>query len=507
MGITPSKRLPYFLSEEDKIEEESNMLIPSQDVPTIIDKKFEEKEIDKNKELVETAISKAISHPIYWDERDKYSQKELDLLEKIDAQIFGKSIHVTEVGTVITKIAHHPEEEVLFDDFIKDLTVKVNKEESAVKYNSEENAFYLVEKEKCLYVPKMMAYKIDVNEKSMSKYAFGTYDKVTSALHNLYLKSMTNEEKKNMLAKKEQEIEEVINKINTTHEKLSLAEASIYLGYLEEKKNTNKKDIKDSIKEIAISTMYPVFTGATIGMGGSTPVETIAAGFLGACLGASLNDGRLIFLHGVDGIAIIPGHTTIKYIKESIEKIKAKSQDNRMIKIKESTLKEIENLDRAVPANSYSIEEINNAFTEQEKLELLNITNRVKIYLDKVTNKIALLDSVEDKKKFFAEVKEIMAEYDERYISIASRDKNVINILADDFEELKMDTFEKIADLEFRVHEVKQRDDEIKQVLDETKMLEEKIDGFSQLDNLDLELQKVRDNANKKVKVKKLERK
>ena len=472
-------------------------ILESQSPPEIISARTEDKEETKSEEVR--------SYPLYWDERDKYSQKEKDLLKRIDAQIFGKSIHVTELGTVITKIAHHQEEEVLFDDFIKNLTIKVNREECAVKYNSEENAFYIVEKEDCLYTPRTLAYKIDINEKSMANYAFGTYDKVTSAIHNLYVKSMANEEKKNMLAKREEEREAIITKINTTHETPTLAEATIYLNYLEEMERTNATIIKGSVKNIVASTILPLFTGVAIGMPGTatTTGEMILGGFLGVCLGASLNDGRLMFIKGVDGVPF-PGYTTVKYIKENIEKIKEKAQDNKLIKMKESKLYEIENIDKAVPANSYSVENLDSTLVEKEKIESLNLANSVKKYLDKVTNQIYLLDSVEDKKMFFAEIREIMAEYDERHINIVLQDKNVINLEADSLEKLKRDIFEKIINLEMHIKEVRERDIEINQVLSETKMLEEKIEGFSQFDTLDIEVQKIHDNSARTVKPKQL---
>ena len=72
---------------------------------------------------------------------------------------------------------------------------------------------------------------------------------------------------------------------------------------------------------------------------------------------------------------------------------------------------------------------------------------------------------------------------------------------------LKIDTLTKIADLETRVVEVRQKDLELKSITDESKLLTEKIEGFSQLDSLDLELQRTHNIINNKVKVKKLRNK
>ena len=174
--------------------------------------------------------------------------------------------------------------------------------------------------------------------------------------------------------------------------------------------------------------------------------------------------------------------------------------------MKASKLLEIENVDKMVMAKSYSMEEFDSTLTEEDKLESLNLKNTIMKNLDELVNRINLINP-EDKKELLIEVKEILVEYTERYNRIINQDTSIIDLEADNFMKLKVDMLMKIADLESRLAEVRLKDVEIKQVATESRLLAEKIDGFSQLDNLDLELQKVRENANRKVKVKKLEKK
>ena len=126
--------------------------------------------------------------------------------------------------------------------------------------------------------------------------------------------------------------------------------------------------------------------------------------------------------------------------------------------------------------------------------------------LDELVNRINLLNP-EDKAVFFQEAQIILAEYTERYKKIINQDCNNVDIEADNYMKLKIDTLTKIADLETRVVEVRQKDLELKSITDESKLLTEKIEGFSQLDGLNLELQRTHNIINNKVKVKKLRNK
>ena len=83
----------------------------------------------------------------------------------------------------------------------------------------------------------------------------------------------------------------------------------------------------------------------------------------------------------------------------------------------------------------------------------------------------------------------MLTEYTERYTNIINQDSSTINIDTniDNFDLLKREMLRKIVDLESRVTEVRQKDVQIKQVTDESRLLTDKIEGFTPLDEIDEE--------------------
>ena len=170
-------------------------IIPSQTPPAIIRAREEEKaekEKKENTKKIENKedTEKVISFPLYWDSRDKYSDVERELLERISNanDYIGKKIYVTELGTVCKKTNGYVDEssEKIFEDFIKDTEKKILQDQAKIKYDEVSNKFYLIDREKSGYVHKIVVHEIDVNSDSMKAYFFGEYDKITSSLHNLY---------------------------------------------------------------------------------------------------------------------------------------------------------------------------------------------------------------------------------------------------------------------------------------------------------------------------------
>ena len=190
------------------------------------------------------------------------------------------------------------------------------------------------------------------------------------------------------------------------------------------------------------------------------------------------------------------------YVKSVKKEIQEKRKENKLIKAKIDKLNEIENVDKVVIAKSYSAEEFDKT-VDGETMDSLNLKNSIMKNLDELVNRINLLNP-EDKAVFFQEAQIILAEYTERYKKIINQDCNNVDIEADNYMKLKIDTLTRIADLETRVVEVRQKDLELKSITDESKLLTEKIEGFSQLDGLDLELQRTHNIINNKIKVKKL---
>ena len=267
-----------------------------------------------------------------------YTDEQRKVLKEMDAKVFGRVIYITELGTVI--IANDPlsEKEILFDDFVRDLETKIDKEESAVKYDKENNLFYLVERDSHHgYI--MTAHKLSINEEAMNDYAFGKYNKITLKINELYLRSMSTKEQKEMLAKKDMERRAIIRKMNYEHEMPTPAEARIYLDYLEELKKNNVKKIQDNTKEIL--KVYGIPTTALLSTsalsGGCLWIVDDSLAIVGFLIGGIL--GALPCYFAIDSIdSYVVSNTDYysinSYVKSVKKEIQEKRKENKLIKAK-----------------------------------------------------------------------------------------------------------------------------------------------------------------------------
>lgn len=460
------------------------------------------KDIEKNTQSV------VKEKTLYWDERDRYSDEQNALLSRLGAQKFGKSICITELNTVILKNLY-TEEEILFDDFIKKQSSLIAKGESAIKYDKETNKFYKVEKEKYGYNPLVYCNELDINEEVMKDYAFGKYNVITSKLHDLHLKSMSNEEKQMIEKKKKQEITEIIEKTNIKHELITPAEARIYLDYLEELKNTNTNVIKKNTGKIVAATSIPIVAttavSAIVGAYDSTLFDLLFSSGATLFLSTTLVDFFLVIEEKADPILPLSGFGIWDYIQEPIEAIKNKIKENKVIKGKAKMLNQIENVDKMVIANSYSVEEFDKTL-DNEKLKSLNLKNSIMNSLDGIVNRANLLNA-DARKKVLIEAQKILNDYTERYTNIINQDTNVIDLEADNYMKLKIQILTRIADLELEVVEERQKDVAIKKVTDESRLLSDKIDGLNEFNNIDFDIEKIHKQNAKKVHVKTLKEK
>jgi len=433
-------------------------------------------------------------------------KEENELLDRLNATNLSKNkISITEVGTVFMKDrCGFSKEELIFKDFIKEATLKISKEEVSIKYDEKTNKFYFIKPIE-LYgeLIDIVATEIDVKKEYMNNYVLGKYNNITSNLNELHIKSLSVEEKKNLLQKQEKERNEIINKVNTGHDMLSPAEARIYLDYLEDLKNTNVTTIKGNVKSVLNSSILPSTAGIGIGalsttFADSTIASSIVCGIAAAFAALSANDLILLHYKDVDSYGF-PGEATVGYVKDKLKEIKEKLSDNKIIKAKESKLRETEkNIDKMVIVNNYSIEE-NDPTTKNESL---NVSDSIVKSLDKVVNRINTLN-LEDKNNFLLEAKSILIEYIERYKKIINQDDTIIDLEADDYETLKVETIVKISLLEMKVNDAMEKEIRVREVIDDGSLLVEKINDFV---DFDAELEKVHNITHNKVKTKKLVR-
>ena len=154
-----------------------------------------------------------------------------------------------------------------------------------------------------------------------------------------------------------------------------------------------------------------------------------------------------------------------------------------------------------VVAKSYYIEDFDSTLEANEKLGSPKPKDSIIKNLTEIVTRAKLLNP-DDKSAIIIKANEILDEYTARYIAIVNQDKDSIDLDADSFEKLKDQMIAKIAILEMELNEARQRDIQIKPILDESRQLAEKIDGL-----IDLDVQRVREISRNKVKVNKLERK
>ncbi len=414
---------------------------------------------------------------------DNTNKKEL--LNRIKAEeLNDDKVLFTNVNTVVfIESDGSYSKERTFSDFINALRKEIKDNDSVVKYDKEENKFFYINEND-------YAYEFDIPKEDMINYALGKYNKITSALNDLYLESMSVDEKEKLEKEKKEEEKRIVKKAEGTKEELTPIEARIYLDYLKDLKRTNAKTIEKKSIKSALTTLPPILTGTGLYQLIINPSDDIIVKCFGGVLGVVM---ALVVILIENGIGVFDDYIT----KEEIEKY---NEENKLIKTKIKGLSQIENIDKIVPAKACSVEE--NDETD-EQLKPLNLKNSTMNSIDNLLNRINLLND-KDKMAFLKETQSVLSDYTERYLEIAGRDQNAINIDLESYSELKDEMFRKITDLELRIDEVREKDKEIRDFTSESRLLTDKIEGFTEFNNFENELKKVHDNTMQKVKVKTL---
>ena len=427
---------------------------------------------------------------------DKDSIKELTKRLNVGDLYTEDKIYITEIGTVfMERCFDFSDTELLFEDFIKETSSKISKEEASIKYDECTNKFYLILPYKWYWYCESgpIAVEINMNKEYMNNYALGKYNNITSSFNELCLQTKAVKEKKELLKKEAEMKKEVINKAKTSHETLTPAEAKIYIDYLDEQRRTNAEIIKGNVKSIIKYSMGPPSV-VGVGVGVYTIAKTypVTIGLIGGigCFIAAIGISAMI-----EG-EWIPLEKTIYGIGNNYKKMKELLESNKKINAIESKIRETQkkDIDKIVIVDNYSVEEIN------EGSETLNVKDSIIKSLDKTVNRINALN-LNDKNAFLIKAKVILFEYIERYKKIVNQDDEIIDIEADNLEKLKIETLVKISILEMDINDAINKETKVSEVLDDGKLLAEKINGFV---DYDLDVQRVHEQSIKKVKVKKL---
>lgn len=401
---------------------------------------------------------------------DEIDERKKPINERLGVNHFGVKIFVSDLGTITRRDDNGNDIEEPFDTFAKRLESDINKSKVLVKYDRKTNCFYLIDNN--VNYNQRYAYKLDINENIMEEYVFGKYNKVTSKLHDLCIKS----EIKNKADKKEEtkikERHDIVSKATATHEALTPLEARVYLDYLDELNKENAKTAAKEAGKITAIMAPPVITGTALGLVGAIGTATglgfaVGIGIAGAVMMATVEELTYIFKKIItddySGYELI-----FSYVKDSFEKLKEKIENIKLNKVKENELRKIDYVDRIVEAN-YTVEE--------EPVKELNLKDHILDEINKMVDKITYVNP-DDRVKLLAEAKALLNTYTERSAKINNRDKDVINIVddhADNMVSLRIDMCEQLALMEMKVGEIREKDKKTESMNNEAKLLVDKI--------------------------------
>lgn len=262
--------------------------------------------------------------------------------------------------------------------------------------------------------------------------------------------------------KKEKELKRIIEKASQSHDLLTPFEANIYLNYLEDMKKTNAKIIKDNTTSIVVPLSIPLISGVSLGVLGykvtGSPIGLVVGGTGGYFIAAG---GVNYYIEKVKKESLL-----VSDVIDKINENKHKKEENKEIKAK------MKKINKTYPNDSI--------LEPTEELNSINQQNSLLNNVDQLVNKINVLNG-EDKKELLEETKKLLTEYVDNYSVITNED----NKNQDNYSKLKLDTIEKLTDLEIKANEVREN-----QVTDE----------------IDNDLLTIRELASKDVKVKKLKK-
>ncbi len=134
---------------------------------------------------------------------------------------------------------------------------------------------------------------------------------------------------------------------------------------------------------------------------------------------------------------------------------------------------------------------------EDKKIESLELKDFVLQSIDNlVVNQINNLEP-EDQIKYLKEVQDLLNNYTNRNKKLINQDPNEINIDIENYDKIRLDTLKGILDIKERIKEENQKDSQLRELVKESKLLNDRIEELSQLNT-------EQNNSFSKVKVKTL---
>ena len=377
--------------------------------------------------------------------------------------------------------------EFTFNEFVKKLGKNIDLGLNGIKYDKVSNSFYLIVKNSSrhrggayrggYWVTIPTARKLVLDDAIMEDYASDKFDKFTLVLDELCKKTQLKDKIDAENEKKERKKKEMVVKAENSPSKLSLLEAKNYYDHLKDINKQNVKDIAEkTLKIVAVATppvAVGIATGVTLFAG--HPLG-IFAGALAAFSITMVEDLVFTFADKNDKYFIFK---VFNYVKEWAEDISEKVKKVKMNHLKEKGLIKLYSVDKVVIPNSVTV------ITEPNKTEELDLDDNIMKELDVMVDKMASINS-KDREILLREAKNLLITYIDRKTSIMSRDKSIIDYDADNLVALRNDMCGELAKLEIRLNDIKNKDLKRKKIIDEGKLLTDKIEKIENFESKEL---------------------
>ena len=361
---------------------------------------------------------------------------------------YMRSLNITEFGTVYGNNIEEQKIDIFFKKIKKNMKKNINN--YGVKYDEQLNQFVVVE--------NGIEYLVDIDEEVMRQYALGNYTNITAMLDKMYKETSAKTKILDSKKEKEQKLLKKANEIEKSNKLPSLADAPLYVQYLEKE---NKEKAREIRKELANFGLV------------STP--TVSSGMMASILTGNPALGALasiIMFYGQSFLSMwILDETIYQHYEEILTNISTKIKERRMNKYRIKQIKSIENYDKIVLANSYIVE-------ETEESEQLTLTDNIILQVNEIVNKAKSINK-EDQESILEEAKNLLNEYNERYSAIQNKNDEEIVLGADNEVVLKMDMIKKISLLNSKLLETQSKDKKIDVIESEKSKLVQKIDRIS----------------------------
>ncbi len=407
------------------------------------------------------------------------NNEKTELLKTYGADQFGTDYYITRYGTVVEKDLFSSRE-IRYDDWIRELTEKINDDKASFKYDKDTDTFAEVSRQD-FYSNRSMdttsrkvAHKVVINDEEKENYVFGRGSSVVTDLKSLCELSNEKEKSRDTLRKNENMIKEVVHKIEKTHEEPTPLEARMYYDYLDSLNKTNAKEVAKQTSKVGLVAGLPTAaalgTGIKLAAGAVLTLPNIgiiaAAGGLVALATALIEGGVLMFASPEDNDLSF----LLPRLKRWVNDIKEKVGDIRVNKAKQRSLQYLTDVDKVVMPNSVTVEE--------EPIQPLELEDNILAEINNLVDRSTFVNP-EIRDDLLLDIKGILNNYVERKSNIISGNNSTKELGADNMVNLRIDICRDIAKMQMKIDKIREVDKKQQALNNESKKLDDKIIDIS----------------------------